>query len=384
MQHTLHDYVWFRKDLSMVDYPYTIVDYLVFTAFSYVAFDGLKLDSMSLYDAFQLLHEHERIDTKRNAYDALLADAMQGKRYQNIRIVQCASELNEEKTKQFAAITLQLEDESLFVSFRGTDDTMIGWKEDFLMLCQSVVEAQQSAVHYVEASTQIPYTKTLFQALRNKALGSTIWERLKKHRQLKKQRPILLGGHSKGGNLAMFAGCFIAPSMRKQIQAIYNFDGPGFQEDMIYTKEYQTMRPYIHSYIPGFSFFGRILTHQENCFILHSYQERMLQHDLFSWEVTIDGFVEDTLSEDVLQFSNKVDAFVDKLSLEERRIFVETLFQLFESLGFHTMSDLMNMNYKHVLLSLNTILRLSPQTRSTLIEGIQIIGSEFTKIKVNG
>ena len=138
-------------------------------------------------------------------------------RYQNIQILSYVNDIDKNLIKQFSAMTLLLEDQRLVVAYRGTDDSLIGWHEDFLMLCENVVPAQVSSVEYLEYVASFQSSHSLLSSLQNKYLDKSLWQRLKKHFQYQKKRPIWLVGHSKGGNLAMYAGCFCQNETKQRI-----------------------------------------------------------------------------------------------------------------------------------------------------------------------
>ncbi|MCD7808441.1 MAG: DUF2974 domain-containing protein, partial [Erysipelotrichaceae bacterium] len=245
------------------------------------------------------------------------------------------SELDKEMIKQFAAVTLLLDDETMVISYRGTDDSLIGWHEDFLMLCDSVIPAQQSALDYLNQVSQ--YQSSLNDFMHNHYLGHMI-QRIFKYFSYKKHRPIWLLGHSKGGNLAIYAACLGDEDIQNRIIRVDNFDGPGFQEDLITNPNYHKMLPKIQTTAPHYSFFGIALAHEEKYQFVASQNQGMYQHDAYSWCIDIHGFVPSNLSEESLSFCNEVQSFLEKLTNEEKHQFVDAMFDLFEKLHIHFFS----------------------------------------------
>lgn len=386
MKNTIMDYVDFRGDLSPINYPYNEVDYLIFSELAYMNFDSLltfepqSYTLKELYSLYQINNLPIEDFTYMESY-RLFEKMAQSLRYQNIKIVSYVSDLDEHLIQQFAAMTLILEDETMVVSYRGTDDSLIGWHEDFLMLCEKVIPAQLSSVKYLEYVSQIPYRYSLFESLCNPHLDRSLLKRITKHFRYKKQRPLILCGHSKGGNLAMYAGCFISPPIKEHIVHIYNYDGPGFQDEILLSNEYKSMLPRIHSYIPHYSFFGIVLGHEENYSVVHSHYTGMLQHNGFSWEVSQQHFVKDELSYESVQFAVKVILFLEKLSLEDKQQFVKTMFELFDSLQLYTFSDLSHISYKHILNAIKELTLLDSKMRKTLIEVLHMLWLEAKKTK---
>lgn len=389
MKNTIFDYVDLRGDLSPIDYPYNEIDYLIFSELTYVDFDNLidfEYSSLKLKDAFlkyydkiKLIEEKKEIPFLESYY--LFEKMANAPRYQNIEIVSYINDIDKEFIKQFSAITLILEDQTMIVAYRGTDDSLIGWHEDFLMLCETIVPAQVSSVKYLEYVSDFQYQCTFLESLKNKHLGLSFLNRIQKHFQYKKKRPLLLMGHSKGGNLAMYAGCFSKQDVKDRIVQIYNFDGPGFQDEIIISHEYKSMLPRIQSYLPHYSFFGIVLGHEEQYHVVHSHYTGMLQHNGFSWEVSRQHFVEDELSYESVQFAIKVIVFLEKLSLEDKHMFVEAMFGLFDSLELHTFSDLSHISYKHILAAIRELTLLDSKVRKMLIEVLHMLWLEAKKTK---
>lgn len=383
MKNTIPDYIDFRGDLSMIDHPYNEIDYLILSEFSYIDFsDFIDLTYQHIYTIHELFQLCQQNNIKMNddCYQLFLR-MEKAIRYQNIKVICYVDDVNAELVKQFSAMALLLEDQSIVIAYRGTDDSLIGWHEDFLMLCENVVPAQSSSVKFLEYVATYPYQSTLIESLKNKYLAKNWWQRFKKHFLYQKKKPLILTGHSKGGNLAMYAGCFCKEELKERIQHIYNYDGPGFQEQVILSAEYKKMLPKIDSYIPHYSFFGIVLGHDEAYHVVCSHYSGMLQHNGFSWEVGREHFIEDELSYESVQFAIKVIVFLEKLSLEDKYQLVDAMFSLFDSLNLYTFSDLSHISYKHILNAIKELTLLDSKVRKTLIEVLQMLWVESTKAK---
>ena len=393
MKNTIYDYIDWRGDLSPINYPFNEVDYLILSELSYVHLDHITeisyetpLTLKEVFDIYQKRNSLYQESTLKSIYNEshfLFEKMAKSIRYQNIKIINYTNEIDKDLIKQFSATSFILEDETLCVSYRGTDDNLIGWHEDFLMLCENIVPSQISSVEYLNQVAQYSYQDSILQALKNKKLGSTILERFQKHRQYKKGRPIMLVGHSKGGNLAMYAGCFCQTNIKQRIKHIYNYDGPGFQNEIIASLEYKSMLPRIHSFLPHYSFFGIVLGHEESYSVIHSHYLGMLQHNGFSWDVSSQGFIEDELSFESTQFAIKVILFLEKLTYEEKKEFVAGMFNLFYSLGLYTFSDLSNISYKHILNAIKELTLLNSSLRKSLLEVLHMLWLEARKTKTN-
>ena len=391
MQNTIYDYVDLRGDLSPIDFPYNEVDYLIFSELAYTNLDGIidydYQHQMSLKEAYTLYCRRNETLSEEQLKPILLESHIlfekmaRSPRYQNIQIISYVNDIDPELIKQFSALALILEDQSLAVIYRGTDDTLIGWHEDFLMLCENVVPAQLSSVKYLEDIAKVPYHQSFLEAIKDRFLDTNIFKRIQKYFTYKKKRPIRLMGHSKGGNLAMYAGCFATKDIQDRILQIYNYDGPGFQDEIMLSHEYKNMLPRIHSYIPHYSFFGIVLGHEEKYTVVKSRSVGMLQHNGFSWEVGPNHFIEDELSFESVQFAIQVIIFLEKLSREDKHQFVEAMFGLFTSLNLYTFSDLSHISYKHILSAFKELTLLDAKVRKMLIEVLHMLWLEAKKTK---
>ena len=203
-------------------------------------------------------------------------------------------------------------DDTIYVSFRGTDNTLIGWKEDFNMSFKSHMESQIDAKEYLE---------NIAQKYPNKKLR--------------------LGGHSKGGNLAVYASIFANSEVKSRIINVYNDDGPGFHEDIINTEEYKNAIEKVITYIPQDSIFGMLLNHEEEVTVVQSIQKGVMEHDVYSWQVMGNNFV-------VLNEVTNGSKFIDKtiknwlnsLDLHTREQVIHIIFEIINSTQAKTVEDL--------------------------------------------
>lgn len=385
MEATLCDYVFWRQDLKMESCPFQEVDYLVLAALAYLPLDGLvdrSSEMITLEKLYQLYQERGRImASSLDGEEAkLLTLAGLSKRYGKLKLCYYRNDSDEELIKQFAAVTFLLEDESVVIAYRGTDDTLLGWHEDFQMLLRREVPSQASAVKYLQEVLSTFPAINLGQCLSNPLLGENHYERLKAYAALRKKRKVILCGHSKGGNLAMYAAIY-AGSYQDQIVQVYNYDGPGFQEEILKEDVYRKILARMKSYVPHYSFFGISLGHEEPYEVVHSIAKGMSQHSLYSWEVEPFGFRSDELSSQSVAFAIKVYAFLENLDLSEKEDFIEAMFKLFDDLGLKTFSDLSRLSLKHYLGALKEISQLSPAVRKNLVQALQIMWEESKRAK---
>ena len=304
------DYLAWRGDIEFTQMPVNPVDALIFSTLSYIQFEDIVPDnpmqSISMAEAAAgLLSLAEPVNRTRVKKDLdLLKAAAESPRFDNIRLSFYRSILIPEEDTQFAAMTIFLEDGSAYIAFRGTDNTLTGWKEDFNMSFQSSVPAQHLALEYLQEF----------------AAAHPI--------------PIWMGGHSKGGNLAVFAAAKCGELLQKRIVEVYSQDGPGFSESMMQDDGYLNILPKVRSYVPQSSVIGMLLEHEEPYTIIKSNQIGIMQHDPYSWQVLGANFLQvEELTADSRFLDRTFKNWLAAMTNEERSEFFDTVFELLESTG---------------------------------------------------
>ena len=301
----MFDYLAWRGDIRFSQMGLNPVDSLIFSTLSYIMFKDVAPESphqrVTLEDAaLAMLADPDNLKKVRVKEDLdLLAAAASTERFRKIGLSCYQDVFIPEEDTQFAAMTFYLDDGSACLTFRGTDNTLVGWKEDFNMTFLESIPAQRLAVRY----------------LNNFAAASTA--------------PMHLAGHSKGGNLAIYAAAKADADVQRRIVRIYNHDGPGFAEKMMTDPRYLNIVPKIRTYVPRGSVFGMLLEHEEPHTIIASRQIGLLQHDPYSWEVMGGSFVVETeLSADSRFLDRTFKTWLAGMTIEERNEFFDTVFDL--------------------------------------------------------
>jgi hypothetical protein len=315
----MFDYLMWRGDLDFSRDAFNEVDNLIFSAISYIDFadvvPGERNDAkVTLQTAARLLKEADRlknISPLLRHYPAILERAAESVRFRDVVLSRYVNEVDAGTPNQFSAIVFSMGERSHYIAFRGTDDNLAGWKEDFLMGFRDAVPAQTRAALY--ANIHIP-------ALRG---------------------AVILGGHSKGGNLAVYAAAHASARNMRRIAAVYNNDGPGFQNAVIRSEGYRQILSRITTYIPKSSVVGMLLEHGENYRIVSSAARGIMSHDAVTWEVAGNAFVhEKELTKTSRKLNEALRTWLATLSLEQRAQFVEALFDILEASGAETLTDL--------------------------------------------
>ena len=218
---------------------------------------------------------------------------------------------DEKKTEQFSALTLRLPGGQHYVTFRGTDDTIVGWKEDCLLTVMDEIPAQRDAVEYLTWAASVYPGK------------------------------IAVGGHSKGGNLAMYAAAMVPESVQERIGNIYNNDGPGFQEKILQTEGYRRIKPRIKTILSQNAMVGTLLWNDCDYTVVKSTAALLGAHDGFTWETTPTSFVRcENLSPSARAFDRAMEEVLVGMSMAERQEFIEEFFGTLTATGAVTLSDL--------------------------------------------
>ena len=301
----LFDYLRWRGDLRFSQVPPGPVDALIFSALSYLTFSGSVTERpdipITLREASEeFLKESDAEKRCRVKADlSLLMAAAESERFGKTMLLQYRDILIPEEDTQFAAITFLLDNNSAFLAFRGTDYSLVGWKEDFNMTFHESVPAQKLAAQYTRDISQ------------------------------RYPMPLYLGGHSKGGNLAVFSAVKSDPQIRDRIRAIYNHDGPGFTDFVMQDPAYLEIVPRTHTIIPQSSVIGMLLEHEEAYTVIKSKQIGLLQHDFYSWVLDGPDFVPmEEVTENSKFLDMTIKAWLCGMTNEERNEVVDAVFDL--------------------------------------------------------
>ena len=315
----MFDYLKWRGDLPFSSIPPTPVDALVFSTLVYIAFDGIVPEDLShpiplhvAANAFLGLADAEsRVRTKSDL--ALLRAAAESPRLRNTQLAFFRNKLIAEEETQFAAMAFLLDDKTAFLAFRGTDYSLVGWKEDFNMSFRDSVPAQDEAASYtVSFAAQF-------------------------------SGPLRLGGHSKGGNLGVFAAAKAPLGVQKRIQAVYNLDGPGFTSSLMGNSGYLRIVPKVHTYIPESSIIGILLEHEESYSVIKSRQVSVMQHEPYSWEVLGGDFVHVKEISAGSRFADQtIRNWIADMTNSEREAFVDAVYELLRAGGASQVGDLLH------------------------------------------
>ena len=351
----LMDYLDWRGDLTFREAPFNEVDNLILAQLVYVEFAGIvpapgEEGTITVKEACELFfaaHDRkeimERVSmTKTAAF--VLEKMAQTERFCNAQLFGYIKDLSKEEQSQFSVVCVRLDDKSIYVSFSGTDNTIVGWRENFNMGYLSETPGQLKAVDYLNH------------------IVKEDWEKIR------------VGGHSKGGNLSVYASVKCDRNIQKRIVKVYSNDGPGFSEEMIQSKEYQRMLPKIKTILPESSIVGMLLEHQEKFEVVKSSQSGIQQHDAMSWEVLGSHFVyvEEVAPQSIL-LDETMKKWIFQLTKEQREEIVDTVFSMLDDAKIYTVDDFYNSKWKKVQELMKAKSRLSPETQELFSQALRML-----------
>ena len=341
------DYISWRGYLSVEQSQFNEVDNLILACFSYVNLDGISavtkqkgIGLKKLTKEFMKLHTMRELEADKSFIR--LAPFMMMEMAKSVRFGKCVvrnyvNDIVTEAEQQFAAMEIVLEDGTSYVSFRGTDDTIIGWKEDF-NLSTGVVPAQKRAIEYLQKISE--HTDGMLR----------------------------VGGHSKGGNLAIY-GSVMCKSAHEKILEIYSNDGPGFSREFQELPETKEMMPKIIRIIPEYSIIGTLLEHEKEPVIVASSSKGLLQHDGFSWEVQGPALVRrDSLNKTALRFIEILHKWIDGMDTEQKRLLIEDLFATLQASGYENLSEVQSGGLKSLAAMVKRVEKFAPESRGMMQE----------------
>lgn len=351
---TMYKYVERMKCFSLKEKPLTEVDILILNELVYFPIEQFvephtaSLGGIRLEEFYLLIEPHLPLLKKENwiltsvARIKLLKMIYQTKRFRDICLFAFESEIEQEDEFQFAALSLKLPTNEVIVSFRGTDDTLIGWKEDCKMSYQTLIPSQPMAADYL---TRIFYIVS--------------------------DSKLILSGHSKGGNLAMYAAAFQAREIQESIRLIMSFDGPGFHQATLDSKGYQAIQPKIKHYVPEDSIVGMMLLHSQTPIVIKSRKIGFLHHVVTNWCIEGENLHRIQKRSD---FSYIVDAAlkewaIDRTETELAKMFDASFALIFET-GIQSVVEITQNPLQFGRLFLNQLRLVAPEQKSFLDENL--------------
>ncbi len=315
---SIMDYLTMRGDLTFSQSDFNSVDALILSQIAYNNIEGLvspefnqKITLAELSKKFLAAKNFEERCNMGAMINPLtpelLRAAAKSHRFSNVKVCGFINKIDEKAIEQFCALTYQLDKDHFVVALRGTDDTIVGWYEDFNLGYMDEIPAHKDTREYVQSA---------IAALKGR---------------------FIITGHSKGGNLSVKGGMSVPKKSVGRLEAVYNFDGPGFFAPAYATPEFQQIKDKVYAFFPEFCVVGMMFEHVNQYKIVACSADGILQHDPFTWNVmgpefeAAQGF--DEASE---IFYSSFNAWAKKMSPQDRKKFIDTFFDVIYASGAKT------------------------------------------------
>ena len=358
-------YLEWRGDISLARLPLCEADYAVIGCCSYFPYDGIvpasfEAQPVSMWNAISRVRELEDLSGDGRSFHYREDDEMTQKllispRFTSLQLIGFRNIIDEEKQMQFSAVTILLPNRQSLVVFRGTDRTLTGWKEDFNMLYLENVPSQDEALKYLEESAAFTFSSRYTSG------------------------DIYICGHSKGGNLSMFAAAYAPDDVKKRIKAVVSLDGPGFSKERTESPEFQSIKDKIFSFVPQQSIVGMLLEHPEKHSVVHSSKVAFWQHSLYSWEIRRGDFIRET---DVKNLSRNVDATLKNwfisMPRNNRERMVEGFWRVVEASGADNTEDLFT--FRSTFNMMKSMGKIDDETRQIMSEATRLFMKAIKKM----
>lgn len=344
-----------RGDITLKKDDINEVDKIILTRFSYLPFKEISLDKKDNIE--NISNKMKDLELEKFIWKddkEFIIKLGRTNRYKNLKITDYREVFDLNAEKQFAAITIWLPHRVKYISFRGTDMSLVGWKEDFNMSFMKDIPSQKEGVKYLNE------------------IGKKYFGKL------------IVGGHSKGGNISIYSSIFCEDKIKRKIKEIINADGPGFDKTIITTDNYLKILEKINTYIPQSSVIGRLLEHEDNYEIVYSAQKGLMQHDIYSWQVEGSNLKRIERLTDDSQFVNKVVRdWLQNTTPEQRENFVNIIYDVLISTDAKDFNDFGIDTLKKIRTVIKSYKNIEREDRKEIEEMFKLLfNSMISTIKV--
>lgn len=348
------DYLDWRGDIPFSEAPFNAVDGLILSELGYAPLEEFVPHGFSIREYLWQICMRVQSATEAGkplrytfAQDEeLIRKLSESRRFRNTQLTGFQRCADAEAALQFSAMTCILEDGTAFVAYRGTDGTVVGWKEDFNLCYMQQTGAQMYALQYLN---------THFSCF---------------------PRPLRIGGHSKGGNLAVYASAFCKPEIRSRIMEVFSYDGPGFREEIVETEEYRQLLPRVRSFIPESSVIGLLLSSETEHTLVKCSVNGIMQHLSYNWEVQRNGFAEaETLSRSGAVINKTISGWLSEMNDEDRHLMVDAIFEVIGAPEKETFREINQSKRLSYTAMIKAVRKLSPEQQRVMLDSLKRIAA---------
>lgn len=350
----INDYLLWRGDIPINStFKFNEIDSMILARFSYLRFDKINMSKKETIESIS--KKMKGLDNEEFRYNGdkeLITYLGQSKRFKDMVVTDYVENNEKEQEQQFGAVTIHISDKELYISYIGTDSSIYGWKEDFNMAFMDSVPCQIEGKKYAE-----------------------------KIAELYQDKKIRIGGHSKGGNVAIYSAITLPREITKRIIKIYNYDGPGFNETIIKKYKSSSIIKKIETYFPQDSVIGRIMEHEEKCTVVFSTEKGLYQHDIYSWQVLKDDLIKSENLTDTSEVINStLNDWLANTTNEQRKIFFDGIFELFYATDANTFGEISNNLSKNMTTILKTYREIDEKDRKTINKMLRLFAKAYVNV----
>ena len=341
----INTYIKEYGDKTFNEEKFNEIDNVILSSVVYLNFDGIlpkKKKSISLCEAGNIfLYKYNYFDVSKlgiaqKVSYKILKQIVNTKRYKDIQMYNYKYIWDTDT--QFGAVCFKVKKKFIYVAFEGTDNLLSGWKEDFQMAYEFPVPSQKLAVKYLNENIK------LFD------------------------KNIIVGGHSKGGNLALVSSMYCKNRINKKIKQIYSNDGPGLKKEQIESENYSKIRDRLIHLVPNYSYVG-VLLRNDKFTVIKTNRKDFMAHAVSSWQVNENEFIRENLSSISDSFRKSLLKWLDEHDLNQREKMISTVFKTLEESGIKNLNDFFNL--KNAITVIRNINNIDDETKKLVISLIE-------------
>lgn len=339
---TIKDYLKYYKNISFKESIFNEVDNIFFSELAYLHWDNIVTKKINLNEAINI-YLNSNVKEINNKFIKGIVDNLKtvanGTRYKNCSLEYYIKDVKE--NKQFGALTIHIDNKTTYVAFEGTDNTISGWKENFMMSYLFPTESQQHAIEYI--NKVIKYNDQI----------------------------IYVGGHSKGGNLAIVASMYARKGIQNRIKTIYSNDGQGVIKKIFESPEYKRIENKIKLFVPSESIVGELLYNPPIYKVIEANGFNISEHDCNNWKCFGPYFIESKLTKASSNINIKTKNWLEEVSDDKKRVVVENIFKVIDEAEIKKLEDIKKINPQVIKNAINSIKYMDADTKKLIINSIK-------------
>ena len=347
----INDYLVWRGDLPINEnFPFNEIDSMILARFSYLIFNKIAMEETETIESiYYKMKDFENDEFRYNGDKELIINLGNSTRFKNMIVTDYVANNDKQVEKQFGAITIHISEYEMYLSYIGTDASIVGWKEDFNLSFMKNIPAQLEGKKYMEL-------------IANKYI----------------EKKIRVGGHSKGGNVAVYSAISVSQDIKDRIIRVCNYDGPGFDKEIIEENKENNIIEKISTFIPQDSVIGRVLEHEEQYEVVLSTEKGLYQHDIYSWQVLKDDMVKlDKTTDNSEVISKTLREWLKTTEPSQRKIFFDSIFELFYSTSALTFKELSGSWIQNMPLIFKTYKDLNEEDKKIMTQMVKEFGKAY-------